>query len=156
MEKMFIILAAVLFASLTAQAQSLFIIGEKSYPCTNAIVLMSNSQNDEDLKVFIAKNGNAGLFGVSTISRIGKLFADKIIIYLEDGSVLTCSENTAPEWVDDRTLALYTLTDDQLNKLKSSNIHTVKYTLSFFSELKYSASNKGIETKVIIREFFAE
>lgn len=154
MLKFLTVVISLLFANLTTKGQNLFLIDEKSYPCTNAIVLKSNSEGGEDLQVFIAKDGKAGLFAVSTISRIRQEFAGKLIIYLEDGTVLTCNDIDASEEVDDRAIALYSLTDEQLNKLKSSNIHTVKYTLVFFDEVKYSASNHGIKTNTLISEFF--
>ncbi|MBK8832166.1 MAG: hypothetical protein IPN60_15190 [Saprospiraceae bacterium] len=130
MHKYLIISILAFWANLTVKGQNLFLIGEKSYPCTNAIVLKSNSEDGEDLQVFIAREGKSGIFAVSTVSRIGEEFAGKLIIYLEDGNVLTCNNMDASKEVDDRTIALYSLTDEQLNKLKVSNIHTVKYTLA--------------------------
>ena len=138
------------------KGQNLFIIGDKSYPCTNAIRLISNSDNDNDLEVFICKNGKSGLVGISKKSPIREDFTGKLNIYLVDGSVLICTEKVAAENIDDDVKALYILTEDQLGKLKVSNIHTVKYSVTWRSELTYSASNKGIETHVIINAFFKE
>lgn len=159
MKNLLIILVAILFTNLTASGQNLFLIGDKSYPCTNAITLESNSNdraNDgsDDLLVYIARNGNSGLFGVSTKSFFGSEFTGKLYIYLEDGTVLTCNQSAYNEQVDDRALALYSLTNDQLDKLKQSNIHTVKYTMHLLSVQKYSASNKGVATHEIISELF--
>jgi len=154
MHKILIISILAFWANLTVEGQNLFLIGERSYPCTNAIVLKSNSEDGEALQVFIAREGKLGFFAVSTVSRIGEEFAGKLIIYLEDGNVLTCNNMDASEEVDDRTIALYSLTDEQLNKLKVSTIHTVKYTLVLFGEVKYSASNTGIKTNALIIEFF--
>jgi len=160
MKKLLIILIAVFFASLTANGQNLFIIGEKSYPCTKEIRLESNSDDrDEDdtydLNIFVGKNGSTGVIAVSTKSIYGSEFIGKLNIYLEDGSVLICNESEDSEQVDDRAIAVYYLTNEQLNKLKFSNIHTVKYMMKLFGEQKYSASNKGIETHEIISDFFS-
>lgn len=157
MKKGLVIIIAALFVSLTANGQDLFLIGEKSYPCTKAITLKSNSDERYDLDIFLAKNGKSGLFAVSRESILGEVFTGKLIIYLKDGNVLTCNESVASEKVDDRSKALYNLTADQLNKLKTSNIHTVKYTMIFLSkENNFSASNKELETKDLITEFFKE
>lgn len=159
MKIFFIIFSILFFSDLPSKGQNLFIIGEKSYPSTKAMRLESNSDDrdydgSDDLDVFVAKDGARGLFGVSTKSIYRSEFSGKLNIYLEDGSVLTCNESVASEEVDDHALALYDLTDDQLNQLKTSNIHTVKYTiLLLLSEEKYSASNKGLETHEIISEF---
>ncbi len=159
MKKFLIIITAVFLSNLQAKGQNLFIIGEKSYPCTKAIRLESNSHDrnydgSDDLDVFVAKYGARGLIAVSTKSIFGSEFTGKLNIYLEDGRVLTCNESDTSEEVDDQALALYYLTDEQLNKLKTSNIHTVKYTMLLLSEQKYSASNKGFKTHEIISEFF--
>ncbi len=159
MKKPLIITIAVLFSILTANAQNLFIIGEKSYPCTEAMKLESNSDDHDDddrydLELFIAKGGNSGAVAVSTRSIYGSAFTGKLNIYLEDGSVLICNDSYASEQVDDRALALYYLTNEQLNALQQNNIHTVKYTIELIGEQKYSASNPGINTSVIISEFF--
>ncbi len=156
MKKFLIITTAVLFTNLTAKGQNLFLIGEKSYPCTDTITLESNADDGYDLNVFICKDGKTGLIGVSTNSIIGEEFTGELIILLKDGTVLTCNESDASEVVDDRAIASYYLTDDQLNKLKSSNIHTVKYTMAWLTAQTYSASNKGVETSTLISEFFKE
>lgn len=157
MMKMLLIIIT-LFINLAANAQNLFLIGEKSYPCTNAITLEANSGYFyEDLDVFLAKDGNSGAIAVSRKSKTDELFFGKLIIYLKDGNVLTCGESEATERVDDIAKALYNLTTDQLNKLKESNIHTVKYTLyRYGNKNDCSASNKDIETHRIISEFFNE
>lgn len=154
MKRNLLTVIAVLLITIIANGQNLFLIGEKSYPCSDAIKLKSNSQRS-DLDVYLANDGKSGLFAVNTWSFSNEKFTGKLIIYLEDGNVNICNEIQATEKVDNCTKAIYILTSDQLNKLKSSNIHTVKYTLYRNEPVNYSASNKGIETREIISEFFS-
>ena len=156
MKRKLFTLVAILFINLIVIGQNLFIIGDKSCPCTNAIVLISNSDEDNNLEVFICKNGKSGLIGLNKKTSLNADITNKLNIYLVDGSVLICTEKVAAENVDDDAKALYNLTADQLNKLRASNIHTVKYSMTWLSELTFSASNKGIETREIINEFFKE
>jgi TonB family protein len=151
-----LIIIFMVFINLSSKGQNLFLIGEKSYPCTNAITLEANSGYFyEDLDVFLAKDGNSGAIAVNRKSNTDELFFGKLIIYLKDGNVLTCGESEASERVDDIAKALYNLTTDQLNKLKDSNIHTIKYTLYRHGDKNdCSASNKDIETHKLISEFF--
>ena len=159
MKKILIILTATLSITLSAKGQNLFFIDENSYPCTDTITLQPNSDDASDLNVLLAKDGKTGLFAVSTESNWGK-FSGKLIIYLEDGTVITFNDSITSERVDNRAKAVYHLTSDQLNKMKNSNIHTVRYTLELIdvglptSEWNLSASNKGIPTKTLITEFF--
>ncbi len=154
MYKILIISILAFCASLTVKGQNLFLIGEKSYPCTNAIILESNSNSYSRLNVFLAKDGNSGLIAVSRRTLYGDSFIGKLIIYLDDGNVVTCNENVATENVDDDAKALYNLTSEQMNKLKIGNIHTVKYTLDGVDEGNFSASNTGVKTNAIISGFF--
>ncbi len=156
MKKTLIIIIASLFLNLTAKGQNLFLIGEKSYPCTNAITLVSNSNDHYDLDVFLGKDGKSGVFAISRRSIMREMIVGKLIIYLEDGNVITCNESEVTENVDENAKALYILMADQLVKLKASNIHTVKYTTTYYGGQNFSASNKGIKTKNLISEFFNE
>ena len=161
MKNILIVLTATLLFTLTVNGQNLFFIGENSYPCTETMTLKSNSDDADDLNILLAKDGNTGLFAVSTESYFGAIFSEKLIIYLDDGTVITCNDRKASDYVDERAKAVYPLTGYQLNKLKNSNIHTVRYTLETRSdqgllsdmEWNWSASKKGVQTKTIISDF---
>ena len=162
MRKNLIILTATLLVTLTAKGQNLFLVGENSYPCTETIILKANSDDGSNLSISLAKDEEKGLFAVSSESSYGAIFSEKLIIYLVDGTVLTCKNRWSYDYVDSRAKAVYLLTSDHLNKLKISNIHTVRYTLKvppdensvLNLEWNSSASNKGIPTKTIFTDFF--
>ena len=155
MHKILIISILAFWANLTVEGQNLFLIGEKSYPCTNAIKLQSNADDGSDLDMYFAREGNFGLIGVSRKGMPGEEFAGKLIIYLEDGSVLTCNESEVTERIDDQAKAVYSLTADQLSKLKIINIQKVKYSMILHPEEKnFSASNTGVKTNAIISDLF--
>lgn len=144
-----------LLSTLAVKGQNLFLIEEMSYPCTNAIKLTSNSSGRKGLDVFLIKGGNSFLLGASTSSIYDEVFSEKLIIYLADGNVISCDDLIAGERVDNTSKALYTLSNDQVEKLKTGDIHTVKYTLYGTENKNYSASNAGMETSALIRDFLA-
>jgi len=152
MKKILIIITATLFITLTVKGQDLFFFGEKSYPCTLTFTLHSNS-NTNDLKVIFAKDQSTALIGVSIKTIAEVLFSEKLIIYLDDGTVITCMDNRGHDYVDRITSAVYSLTNEQLIKMKNSNINTVRYTLKSTTgypapgEGTFSASNEGVSTK---------
>lgn len=156
-----IIMAIMLFITLSVKGQNLFFIGENSFTCTETITLKANSNEAEDLDVLLAKDGETGLFAVCTKSDFGEIFSDKLIIYLEDGTVITCNQKKVSDLVDGNAKAVYTLSSDQLNNLINSNIHTVRFTLEtgldrgVLSEMEWNwtASNIGIQTKTLISDF---
>mgnify|MGYP003630363024 FL=1 len=157
MKKIPIILIAILFITLTANGQNLFFIGENSYPCTESFALQSNLDDGEDLNVLFAKDGATAVIAVTTKSSLqGTIISGKLIIYLDDGNVITCMDRGETYYVDDTAKAVYSLTNDQLNKMKNSNINTVGYILKTYGVQKVnrSASNKAISTKDLIAKFF--
>ncbi len=160
MKKILIILTATLFITLTVKGQNLFFIGEESYPCTETITLQSNSDKSYiyDLNVLFAKQGTLGLIVVSTKTINKVLISGKLIIYLDDGTVITCNDTQKSDYVDEIASTVYYFTIKDLIKMKNSNINTVRYTLkpqrSALVEGEFSASNKGTPTKTLITEFF--
>jgi|GEM_PF-1798232 len=157
MKKIPIILISMLFITLTANGQNLFFIGENSYPCTESFSLQSNLDDGEDLNVLFAKDGATAVIAVTTKSSLqGTIISGKLIIYLDDGTVITCMDRGESYYVDDTAKAVYSLTNEQVNKMKNSNINTVGYILKIYSiqEANRSASNKAISTKDLIAKFF--
>jgi hypothetical protein len=73
----------------------------------------------------------------------------KLIIYLDDGTVISCIDRGINDNVDDIAISAYTLTTAELNKMKQSNINTIRYQIECpicglinLWEGIYSASNK--------------
>jgi len=162
MKKFLIILITSLLIAVTAKGQNLFFFGEKSYPCTETFALQSNSGSN-DLKVLFAKDGTKAVLVVRMKPMSEVLFSGKLIIYLDDGTVITCEDSGKYDYVDKIASAIYYLTNDHLNNLKTSNINTVRYELKgglrgFPSEEgSFSASNKEkprIDFPAIINGFY--
>ena len=160
MKKLIIFLTATLFITLTAKGQNLFFIGEESFPCTETITLQSNSGDRNDLNVLFAKQGTLGFIAVSIKTNYEELISGKLIIYLDDGMVVICNDSRRYNYVDEIASTVYYFTIEDLNKLKNSNINTIRFTLkpserySILGEKDFSASNKGTPTKTLITEFF--
>ncbi len=164
MKKFLIFLTASLLIALTAKGQNLFFIEEHSYPCSETFSLQSNSDlwYINDLDVVFAKDGNAALFAVSTKTP-DLVIRGKLMIYLDDGSVITLNDRGNYDYVDQIASSVYSLTNEELNKLKTSNINTVRYTLVAVDGLgssyegNYSASNREgskIDFPAMVSEFY--
>ena len=152
MKKILIILTVTLFISMTAKGQNLFFFGERSYPCSDTFTLQSNSGSN-NLNILFAKDGTKALLVVSIKPMSEVLFTGNLIIYLDDGTVITCIDNGKNDYVDKIASAVYYLTNEQLSKLKGSNINTIRYELKGgyrgypSEEGSFSASNKVSSTK---------
>jgi hypothetical protein len=164
MKKILIILTVTLLITLTTKGQNLFFIGENSYPSTETITLQANSDryNINDLNILFAKDGTTGLFVVSTKTDTSVLISGKLIIYLDDGAVITWNDRVKYDYVNETAISVYHLTSEDLSKMKNSNINTVRYALkcfdcySSYEEGNFSASNNGTPTKALITDFFGK
>jgi hypothetical protein len=165
MKKILILLFVALSFTLKSNGQNFFFIGDKSYPSTEIFTLKSNSDHSDinDLKVLFAKDGTTGLLIVTTKTVSTVRISEKLIIYLDDGTVISCIDKGISDNVDDIASTAYHLTDEEMIKMKKSNINTVRYVIKcakcLISPLEgnYSASNKGsskTDFPTIITNFF--
>lgn len=152
MNKALIILVVSMFLTLIGKGQNYFFISEKSYPCTETFTLQSNSDHSEvnDLKVLFGKDGTLGVFIVSIKTVPTVRISGKLIIYLEDGTVISCIDKAIKDNVDGIASSAYHLTNEELLKMRKSNINKVRYSIKcvecfgpILAEGNFTASNTG-------------
>jgi len=158
------ILIVILFITLAAKGQNLFFIGEHSYPCSESFTLESNSDKFyiNDLRVLFAKNGKTALIAISTETQ-DVLIKGKLIIYLNDGTVITLTDKVIFDYVNKVASTVYSLTNEELDKMKAANINTIRYSLeSEYGDVgafggEFSASNSSkFDFPVLLSDFFEE
>ncbi|MEO1187178.1 MAG: hypothetical protein AAFX46_22020 [Cyanobacteria bacterium J06636_27] len=166
MKKVLLLLFIAMTYALKTNGQNLVFLGEKSYPSTEKFILQSNSDSDysNDLNLVFAKDGEKILIVVSSKLVSSVRISGKLIIYLDDGTVISCIDRGNKDNVDDIASTAYYLTNEELSKMKNSNINTIRYTIKCAEclsnplyEGNYSASNKGsIKTDypTIISEYY--
>jgi len=157
-----IILPILILFTINVIGQNLLLVGEKSYLSTESYVLEANSDKIwiNDLSLVFAKDGNSPLIGIRTETENVQI-SGKVIIYLDDGSVISLTDNGLSDYVDKITSSVYLLSEGDLNKIKNSNINTVRFTLLDKSGTEgtfggnFSATNKSkIDFPKIISRFF--
>jgi len=138
----FIITLLLSVCSYALFSQTLSVKG-KLYPATETYKLMRNSGFNDKLEISFAKNKNQGLMVLTIDSRgIGRI--TKSILYLEDGSVITCLDKGIYDEVDGTTTSVFYLTQSEIQKLKSNNIYNVRFSFrDDYGHLEnFSATNK--------------
>ena len=168
MKRLVFILTLVLAFSAKMNAQNFTFIGENSYPSTERFELQSNSDKEEisNLNLVFAKDGISPMIIVSSkLTDVVKI-ANKLIIYLDDGTVISCTDRGINDNVDDVATSAYRLTPSEIGKMKKSNINTVRYEIvcpicGVFNiwEGVYSASNKDsskTDFTEVVERFFKE
>lgn len=166
MKKILILVSLVIICTLGTNGQHFAFIGENSYPSTEKFTLITNSDDDKinDLMLVFAKDEEKGLIVVSSkLTNIVNI-SEKLIIYLDDGTVISCIDRGINDNVDDIAISAYSLTTAELTIMKQSNINTIRYQIVCPTcgphnswEGIYSASNKGsskTDFTNVISEFY--
>ena len=123
--------------------QTLFFIGDKSYKATRTWFFEGNGSQFEyygkDASIQIAKSGSTGLFVISTRSyNAASGIKGSIRVYLDDASTIVLSKLASKDYVDQYSTVAYILSSNDLNKLMSSNINTIRFNTGFSGDLKGS------------------
>jgi hypothetical protein len=168
MRKSLLILTLIVACFVNASAQNFAFIGENSYLSTERFELVSNSDKEDigNLKLVFAKDEISPLIIVSSKLTDAVKIANKLIVYLDDGTVISCTDRGINDNVDDVAIAAYRFTASEISKMKGSNINTVRYEIvcpvcGVFNiwEGVYSASNKEsskTDFTEIVERFFEE
>lgn len=123
--------------------QNYFYIGEKSYPCTETFNFNSNhsSPYSDDLDILIAKDTNKGLIAVSKEMNSSTRIKGKLLIYLDNGTVISCVDRNINDHVNGVGTTVYYLTIQELNKMSISNVNSIRYSVQCSSCI--SSSDEG-------------
>lgn len=133
-------------------SQNTFFIGDKSYPCTEEFYMRSligfyMEYNGVDfkieetcgVKIKIVKNETQGFFVISTpVNNNANRIVGKLLIYLEDGTVISCVDRGIYDCVDDITTTVYYLSSLEIQQMKNSDIRSIRF--SFKSNNNYTNS----------------
>jgi hypothetical protein len=168
MKRITITLILGLALAVQVNAQNFTFIGENSYPSTERFELVSNSDKEDigNLNLVFAKDEISPLIIVSSkLTDVVKI-AKKLIIYLDDGTVISCADRGINDNVDDVATSAYRLTASEISKMKGSNINTIRFEIvcpicGVFNlwEGVYSASNKEsskTDFTEVVERFFEE
>ncbi|MFC0263380.1 hypothetical protein [Fontibacter flavus] len=121
------------FIVFEGNSQNLFFIGEKSYPSSENFNLVSQTEGqlyiEKKVNGFFAKDGEDGFLILSPENESQMMIKGKIIIYLEDGTIINCLDRGIYDRVNQKSTTVYRLNNLELQKLKKSDIHSIRYTL---------------------------
>ena len=134
-----------LFHFAVGYSQSLFFMGDKSYPSTGKFSFNSDSYFDK-VEFLIAKGSGKGFIAISKKISSGVRIMGKLIIYLDDGTVITCIDRKKYDHVNGIATTVYYLTNEELNKMKRSNINSIRYTVKCATCVYYGGEGNFAET----------
>lgn len=140
-EKLILLLLLVSFC--VTNSQSFIYIGSKKYKATDTWKF--KSQNDfgtkDNPELTIAKNGKVGYAMISTYvgENTNKLNGD-LYIFLENGLQIKCVDRNIKDFVDNSSVAIYKLSENEMKDLSSHLISKIRYTVNYGSRGDYSST----------------
>ena len=124
MKKLIILLLLPLFSF-----SQLAFIGEKSYPSTDVYEF---ENRDRDLYVSFLKDDDKVMVMLKTLDVLDykdPTINGKMLIYLNDGKVITSSRPTHRDYVNEFCISIYPLTKSDTDAITNSNINSIRYAL---------------------------
>lgn len=115
--------------SFTSFSQNTFLISNKAYQSGEKWSFKCESPIDRSPNVFVAKGINEGLFVISIETTFYYYIAGDLLIYLEDNTVIKCSDKKIRDEVNYKKTTVYKLTMAEVKKLANSRIVGVRFNL---------------------------
>ena len=141
MKKIIILL---IFIPLISFSQNLTFIGENSYQSSEEFDF-DNWEND--LFVTFLKDNDKIMVMLKTLDVLdykNPSINGKMLVYLDDGKVLSVSKPTYRDYVDNFCISIYPLTKSDVDAIINSNINSIRYAL----DDKYDDIRNRVATNV--------
>ncbi|RTQ44953.1 hypothetical protein EJV47_26660 [Hymenobacter gummosus] len=114
-----------------AMCQNYIFRGKTKYRSTPAYGFTCSAcpSIERELNTSFAKTPTGGLMLISTKTMLDGRISGKVLIYLTDGSVITCLDKGIKDRVDDESKALYFLTTSEMETLSQNNISKIRFSI---------------------------
>ncbi len=126
MKKLILLL---LFFPLISFSQNLTFIGENSYPSTEEFDF---DNKEDDLFVTFLKDNDKIMVMLKTLDVLAyknPSINGKMLVYLDDGKVISVSKPSYRDYVDKFCISIYPLTKSDTDAIINSNINSIRYAL---------------------------
>ena len=132
-----IILIVTIFSS-NLQAQNYIYIGTNRYPSTNSFdcTIVGGFPELGNATIAVAKSSKGGYF-ILSVDTHHPLKGD-VYIYLDNGEVIRCVDTKTKDMHDGYSIGIYNLTFQEIEKLKKSNISSVRASCWMYSSSMFS------------------
>ncbi|MDU0369605.1 hypothetical protein ACFPAF_04295 [Hymenobacter endophyticus] len=82
------------------------------------------------LKVSIARTDAGGLLLLTTSTPFShERIAGTVLVYLADGSIITCTDKGVKDRLDGNSMALYAFTAAEMEQLMASNVYKIRFSI---------------------------
>lgn len=130
MTKQLLLTLLILF-SLNAISQNIIYKGDKIFNATEQWTFeCSLEAGIGNLDVQIAKNENGGYLKLGIYSNGNwNYIGGNVSVFLQDGSIITCTDKRVRDEVDGKSIVLYSFTNIEMEKLKKLDILKIRFMI---------------------------
>lgn len=143
MKKNLLILLITIMSALNLNAQNYIYHGDNQYESTSTWTFKLNGQYSTDvIELTIAKHSNGGYLMLSIeVPTNGIELVGTVYVFLENGSIIKCTDKNIKDYVDNKAIALYNYTMDEIEKLKESHISKIRFSMN--TSESFTADNEN-------------
>jgi hypothetical protein len=126
------LLISLFLVSQTSFAQNLIFQGKKSYKSTPTYEFKCGAcslSQGEILSVSFAKSSTGGIILLSINTPAGMRIGGTVLLYLADGSIISCVDKGTKDRVNEQSRALYYLTPSQFATIAHANILKIRFAI---------------------------
>jgi hypothetical protein len=140
--KIILSITLILFCSQLIAQNSIY-IGTKTYDATEEWQFTVENGYPEigNATITFAKNGTNGFLMIS-VDTHHPLKGD-VMIYLDNGNAILCKDTKMKDMHDGLTIGIYNLTASEIEKMKNSNISSIRVSIFQYSISMYSFTIKN-------------
>ena len=159
--KTFVILFISILLSTICFGQDLFYIGEKTYPIVSEDTYITKNE-DYEIDVTIAQKNATILFILALEVMTPVNIRGKLIIYLNDGSLVSCVDRQIYDQVDDLSTTVYYLTVSEKKRIDDVGINLIRFSikcntcLDSSEEGTFTATRKPYKSKSYLFDFIEQ
>lgn len=122
--------------------------GDQQYEATRSWRFRMNGEYWTGDPVFtVAKHSNGGYLMISiNVPYSSHYIAGTVMVFLNDGSVIKCTDRGIRDHVDNRSIALYNFTSAEVERLKTHRIVRIRFSIQdeVFGLEAFTADNENL------------
>lgn len=111
-------------------AQNYIYVGDTQYESTETWAFPINGTSwGPTIEITIGKDNAKGLLMLQTEVPPGSYIGGNVYLFLSDGSKITCLDKNVKDNVDNKSIAIYKFTAEEILKLKEYHIAKIRFTI---------------------------
>lgn len=131
MKKVILTALLIILSFISAFSQNYIYQGDNQYKATNTwgFPLNGDFVGGGDPYLNIAKHSNGGYLMISIMVPFKYYIGGTITVFLNDGTIIKCTDKGIRDHVDNKSIVLYNFTNSEIERLKLNRITRIRFAI---------------------------